>query len=277
MMKERKKVFTTNVMLLALLEDMCKKTGKVSKEDFIDEAVDLLSEEYSNEASARNAIQYYLLRLVESGDIKVEFEDGEEMLYLLKSYSLTLAKIFPYKGLMFLTITTFVFFTFSIFWTVLTKQWMIMVICGLLLFGTLMTLISYETQPIVKARERKILVPSHKTRKFSRNLEKVLIEYLLDHQNIYGFKILKTRTKGPDFQIEYNGKILDAEVEVYADSYIYNHPKNYAQLIIALKPGKEKIPKEIEVKLINIEDFAHWLQKREDIIKQFINLVFGGR
>jgi hypothetical protein len=155
MMKERKKVFTTNAMLLALLEDMCKKTGKVSKEDFIDEAVDLLSEEYSNEASARNAIlQHHLKEIIESGDVKVEFENGKEMLYLVKKHHLTIAKVVPYKGQEALLFLVFALFAFSILWTIVTKEWMAMVICGIILFGTLATLLGYERQLIIKTRRK---------------------------------------------------------------------------------------------------------------------------
>jgi hypothetical protein len=152
--KKGKEIFTTKAILLALLEDMCKKTGKVSKDDFIDEAVEILSEEYKSEESVRNTvIQHYLPKLVESGDIKVKFENGKEMLYLMKKYPLTIGKVVPYRGLTFLTILAFTLFAFSLFWTIATKEWVISVVCGIMLFATLIALISYERCLIVKARK----------------------------------------------------------------------------------------------------------------------------
>jgi hypothetical protein len=275
---EKKNVFKTNVVLLALLQDMCKKTGKVSKEEFLEEAIGLLSqsEEFSSRVSIRNIVLYHLKQIIDRGSIKIEYENGKEMIYLLKEYPLTLSKIYPLKGFAFLTIIGFVVFGFSILWTILTKELITMIISSIYLFGALITLVSYQTQPIIKTGERKkIPITSYKTKKVSKNLEKVLIQYLLDRQNNYGFKILKSRTKGPDFQIERNGKLINAEVEIYADNYIYNHPKDYAQMIIAMKLGdKEKIPEGIEVKLISIEDFINWVQMREDIIRHFVNVLF---
>jgi hypothetical protein len=153
-MKEKRKVFTTNAILLALLQDMCKKTGKVSKEDFIDEAVDLLSDEFSDEGSARNTVlQYHLQQLIKSGDVKVELEDGKEMLYLVKKYPLTIAKIVPFRGLAVLTVLVFILFAFSLFWTILTKEWMLMIVCGIMFFATITALIAYERCLIVKSRK----------------------------------------------------------------------------------------------------------------------------
>jgi hypothetical protein len=155
MEEEKKKVFTTNATLLALLEDMCKKTGKISKEDFIDEAVDLLSEEFSNEGSARNAIlQHHLKEIIENGDVKVEFENGKEMLYLAKRHHLTIAKVVPYKGLEVLSLLAFALFAFSIFWTIVTREWITMIICGIILFGTLITLVGYERRLIIKTKRK---------------------------------------------------------------------------------------------------------------------------
>jgi hypothetical protein len=145
MEEEKKKVFTTNAMLLALLEDMCKKTGKVSKEDFIDEAVDLLSEEFSNEGSARNAIlQHHLKEIIDDGDVKIGYENGKEMLYLVKRHHLTIAKVVPYKGLVALSALSFILFAFSIFWTIITKDWVMIVVCSIMLFATLIVSVTYE-------------------------------------------------------------------------------------------------------------------------------------
>jgi hypothetical protein len=152
---EKKKVFTTNAMLLALLEDMCKKTGKVSKEDFIDEAVDLLSDEFSNEGSARSAIlQYHLKEIIDDGDVKIGYENGKEMLYLMKRYPLTIAKVVPFKELVALSALSFILFAFSIFWTITTKDWVIMIVCSIILFATLMTLMAYERRLIVKSKKQ---------------------------------------------------------------------------------------------------------------------------
>jgi hypothetical protein len=156
MEKEKKNVFKTDVMLLALLQDMCKKTGKVSKEDFIEEAIDLLSEyeEFSNRVSMRNVVLYHLKQIIDNKDAKVAYENGKEMLYLLKEYPLTLSKIFPLKGFTFLTIIAFVLFAFSVFWTVATKEWVVIVVCGIILFSTLIVLVSYETNLIIKSKRK---------------------------------------------------------------------------------------------------------------------------
>jgi len=154
--EKKKNVFKTDIMLLALLQDMCKKTGKISKEDFIEEAVNLLSEseEFSSRASIRNVALYHLKQIIDNGDAKVEYENGKEMLCLLKKYPLTLSKIFPLKGFAFLTIIAFVLFAFSVFWTVATKEWMIIVVCGIILFSTLIVLVSYETGLIIKSKRK---------------------------------------------------------------------------------------------------------------------------
>jgi len=157
MMEEKKKnVFKTDVMLLALLQDMCKKTGKISKEEFLEEAIDLLSEseEFSSKVSVRNIVLYHLKQIIDRENIKIEYENGKEMLYLLKKYPFTIAKVFSFKGLTFLTILSFILFAFSIFWTIATKEWMIIVVCGIILFSTLIVLVSYENNLIIKSKRK---------------------------------------------------------------------------------------------------------------------------
>jgi hypothetical protein len=153
---EKKNVFKTDVVLLALLQDMCKKTGKVNKEDFIEEAVSLLSEieEFSSRVSVRNIVLYHLKQIINNKDVKIEYENGKEMLYLLKKYPFTIAKVFSFKGLTFLTILSLILFAFSIFWTIATKEWIIIVVCGIILFSTLTVLVSYETNLIIKSKRK---------------------------------------------------------------------------------------------------------------------------
>jgi hypothetical protein len=153
---EKKNVFKTNVILLALLQDMCKKTGKVNKEDFIEEAVSLLfeNEEFSSRVSIRNIVLYHLKQIIDNKDVKIEYENGKEMIYLLKKYPFTIAKVFSFKGLTFLTILSFILFTFSIFWTIATKELMMIVVCGINLFSTLIVLVSYETNLIIKSKRK---------------------------------------------------------------------------------------------------------------------------
>jgi hypothetical protein len=150
-MKENK-IYTTKTLLCALLEDMCKKTGKVSKDDFMEEALDILSEEFSDKESARTSIlQHHLKQLIEKGDIKIEYENGEEVIYLIKRYNITLVKVISFKDLIALFTLLFSAFSFSIFWFIATKQYLPLIITSICMFASLIVLIKYERKIMIKS------------------------------------------------------------------------------------------------------------------------------
>jgi len=150
---KKDKLYSTKTLLCALLEDMCKKTGKVSKDDFIEEAVDVLSEEFSNKGSARTAIlQHHLKQLIEKGNIKIEYENGKEVIHLIKRRNITLAKVVSFKDLIALFTLLFSTFGFSIFWFIITQQYMPLIITSVCMFASLIVLIRYERKVVIKTQ-----------------------------------------------------------------------------------------------------------------------------
>ena len=147
---KKNKLYYTKTLLYALLEDMCKKTGKVSKDDFIEEAVDVLSEEFSNKGSARTAIlQHHLKQLIEKGDIKIEYENGKEIIHLIKRRNITLARVVSFRDLIALFILLFSAFSFSIFWFLITQQYMPLIITSICMFVSLIVIIRYERKIVL--------------------------------------------------------------------------------------------------------------------------------
>jgi len=150
----KEKVFTTRAKLLALLSDMSKH-GKVYKDEFISEALDLLIDDYNDVNSARNAVLYHLSKLVENQSVKIETEtNGSEYLILQKKYStFTLAKVLPYTGIIINCLIAFLAFAFSLLWAIVSKEYSVLILSVIYLFSSIILLVSYERALIVKKRK----------------------------------------------------------------------------------------------------------------------------
>jgi len=154
MKEEKEKVFTTRAKLLALLSDMYKD-GKVYKDEFISEAVELLADDYNDVNSARSAALYHLSKLIEDQSIKVETDaNGSQYLIPQKKYStFTLAKVLPYTGVTLNVAIAFLMFAFSLLWTIATREYSALILSIVYLFTSIVLLISYERTLIVKRRK----------------------------------------------------------------------------------------------------------------------------
>ncbi|MGP3705219.1 MAG: hypothetical protein ACKD6O_08025, partial [Candidatus Bathyarchaeota archaeon] len=152
---KKTKVFTPRYKLLALLSTLKDENNIIDKEEFIDEAEDLLREDFKDE-NIRMTITYYLETFKRAGIIDTStLKNGTEIIKLNKQViPYMLSDVISLKYVALNVIVAFASFACSIFYALITKIFEPLIVSSVFLFVSIVVMLQFQRVPIIKIIKR---------------------------------------------------------------------------------------------------------------------------
>lgn len=153
---KKAKIFTPRYKLLALLSTLKNKDNIIDKKEFIDEAEDILAEDFESDV-LKTEINYYLEKFKRDNIIELStLPDGTEIIKLNKQIiPYAFSEVINIKYLIVSTIIAFLTFTLSLFYALLTKIFEPLIVSAIFLFVSAFILLQYQRIPIIKTIKKK--------------------------------------------------------------------------------------------------------------------------